>query len=187
MNGDEQEDVSEFMQRLLPEIGASDLFEAVLECRKNCRKCGEEKSVSVTRAELLLNIPDNLKRPENKVEFEHLLGNSLKDHSIFEFGKLKCDVCKEVGQWKDSKGWTGRQGNRLSVAPRYLFAHIPRSDYKVVETGGKNKDGENIVEAQVFKLRTQVVLPTGVIPIPCTDSGKADYELLAVIEHRGKG
>ena len=186
MNGDEQEDVYDFIQKLLPEIGASDLFEAVFECRKNCRLCGEERSVTVTRGELLLNIPSHLKSPKSKVEFDHLLGNFLKDQSIFEFEKLACFVCEEVGQWDDCEGWTGRKGNRLRVAPKYLFSQIPRCDYETVETGAKKTDGKKTPQVHMVKLKTKVVLPSGNIRVPFKDGGRANYELVAAIEHRGK-
>jgi hypothetical protein len=65
-----------------------------------------------TRSELLLEIPENLNRPESKMEFEHILSNCLKDHSIFEFEKLQCDGRNEIGEWADVEGWSGKAGNR---------------------------------------------------------------------------
>jgi len=99
MNGDKQEDAYDFIQKLLPEVGVGELFEAVFKCKKSCGECGKEMSASITRLELLLEIPETLNRPEIKVEFEHALSNCLKDHSIFEFEKLQCDGCNEVGEW----------------------------------------------------------------------------------------
>ena len=112
MNGDEQEDAYDFIQKLLPEFGAGELFEAVFKCKKSCWKCGKEMPASITRSELLLEIPENLNRPESKMEFEHILSNCLKDHSIFEFEKLQCDGRNEVGEWADVEGWSGKAGNR---------------------------------------------------------------------------
>jgi hypothetical protein len=110
MNGDKQEGAHYFIQKLLPEIGADEPFEAVFQCKKNCQKCGKEMSASVTRSELLLAIPRNLERTENKVEFEHVLSKCLTDHSIFEFEKLQCHGCNEVGKWADAEGRSGKPG-----------------------------------------------------------------------------
>ena len=68
INGDKQEDAYAFVQKLLLEFGADELFEAVCKCKKSYWKCGKEMSASMTRSELLLEIPENLNRPENKVE-----------------------------------------------------------------------------------------------------------------------
>ena len=104
MNGYKQEGAYDSIQKLLPEIGAGELFEAVFQCNKNCRTYGKEISASITGSGRLLPIPENLKRTENKVEFEHALSNYLKDHSIFEFEKLQCHGCNEVGEWADAEG-----------------------------------------------------------------------------------
>jgi hypothetical protein len=68
MNGDKQEEAYDFIQKLLPEFGDGELFEAVCRCKKSCWKCGKEMSASITRSGLLLEIPENLNRLENKVE-----------------------------------------------------------------------------------------------------------------------
>src|ERR1700735_4110778 len=88
MNGGKQQDAYGFIQKLLPGFGAGELFEAVSKRKKSCWKCGKEMSASTTGSEPLLEIPENLNRPESKMEFEHILSNYLKDHSIFEFEKL---------------------------------------------------------------------------------------------------
>jgi hypothetical protein len=85
--------------------------------RRVCRKYGKEMSASITRSELLLEIPESLNRPENKVEFEHVLSNRLKNYSIFEFEKPQCDGCNEVGEWVDGEGWSGKAGNRRMSLP----------------------------------------------------------------------
>ena len=108
MNGDEQEDAYDFIQKLLPEFGAGELFEAVFKCKKSCWKCGKRCQPSLQGQSCFLKF----QKTENKVEFEHVLSNCLKDHSIFEFEKLQCDGCNEVGEWVDVEGWSGKAGNR---------------------------------------------------------------------------
>jgi len=68
MNGDKQEEAYDFIQKLLPEFGDGELFDAVCRCKKSYWKCGKEISASITRSELLLEIPENLNRLENKVD-----------------------------------------------------------------------------------------------------------------------
>lgn len=60
--------------------------------------------------------------------------------------------------------------NRQHVAPKYLFAQIPRIHYEAIETGRKSKDVRPILQAKMVKIWTQVALHSAHLSLACGQS-----------------
>lgn len=181
MNGDHQEDVHDFIKQLVPALSAGELFDAVVEGKGKCRKCGKEESVTKTLQDLPLPVPDNMAKG-GKIDFEVLVNKAMESGSLLDFETLRCGGCKELGQWDAVRG----SETRLSLAPKYLMTHTSRCGYETVQTNRKTKEGKPVVDAKMYRIPTRVHLPAGTIKLQDTDGGKVSYELLATIEHRGK-
>ena len=172
MNGETQEDAHEFILKVLdrlrkeqPELDIDELLAAQFAERQTC-KCGAVKTLTEENSNF--NIPDHFQR--YRVNFGGLLNWYMLDGRKFD--DYRCEKCGKSGRWSTRGGW---EGKRVTKAPEYLIANVPR--------GQLQSKGNRMEEA---KLTTRIVPPLKKVSFPSADGSTFHYHLVAMIKHQGQ-
>jgi uncharacterized UBP type Zn finger protein len=140
MDGDVQEDVSEFIAAVINKLVSegesqmvTELFGNSLQQKMCCRKCQEEKIFTHTSDHFSLNIPEEARKPGSTINLKALFESAVQDQSwtldyVCENCRKICAVehkehcpayCAEPGTLELKDGWDGK---RLGPNPPYLIA-----------------------------------------------------------------
>jgi hypothetical protein len=204
MNGDVQEDVSEFMEAVFDKLVSegesqriSDLFGNSLEQKMCCRKCCEEKTFTDRSDHFSLIIPEEVRKPGSIINQKTLFDRAVQDQSwtsdyvcenckkicAFEHKKKCPRYCAKPGTLELKESW---EGKRLGKSPPYLITPIRRTILREErQTEGRGARKRTWTELVPTKLQTKVELDTGPISMIARDGCSVSYELVAVVEHKG--